>query len=235
MPRRHLLQLRADGFVSPRDGRAEREEGDGDGQAHGSHDPPDAGRDRGTRGAPALIRPGEGRETGPLSSPLRTPVVQRSTVRTRQWNRWRSEHVRNMCRGRESADENVLTCVNQRFGHFTPTEMPIIHSANAADSRGRPDGPGSAGGGAGYPRTCSQRRIACSYSPHATVPWPARGAGVSAVAAMSRPAPLWCPLPGRPRAGRGRSASSRCPGWAAAFPRRIRLSRLGSPGRRGGG
>jgi hypothetical protein len=45
-----------------------------------------------------------------------------------------------------------MTCANAEVGHFTRREMPIIHLANAADSRGRPDGPGSAGGGAGHPQ-----------------------------------------------------------------------------------
>ena len=106
--------------------------------------------------------------------------------------------------------------------------MPIIHSANSAASRGRPPGPGSAGGGAGWPRTCSQRRIAGSYSPQAagvTLP-----AGVVRVlAAASRSLPLWWPLPGRPPrrpcpfgevpvSGVGSSRSRPALGCAATLP-----------------
>lgn len=76
--------------------------------------------------------------------------------------------------------------------------IPIIHSANAADSFGLLSGPGSAGDGAGYPRTCTQRRIAGSYSLHAPGPCVALDDWASATAAVSRPLPLWCPLPGRP-------------------------------------
>ena len=115
--------------------------------------------------------------------------------------------------------------------------MPIIHSANAADSRGRPDGPGSAGGGAGYPRTCSQRRIAGSYSPHATGPVPARGAGAGlrAVAATSRPWPLWCPLPGRPPRRPCPFGEQPVSGVGSSRPGRVPPSRPGRPGWRGGG
>ena len=61
----------------------------------------------------------------------------------------------------------------------------IIHSANSADSQGRPPGPGWAGGGAGQPRTRSQRRIAGRYSLHRL---PGRAASRAAASIL---APLW--------------------------------------------
>ena len=42
---------------------------------------------------------------------------------------------------------------------------PCIHSTNLGDSRGRPFWPGSVGGGAGLPSTCSQRAMAAAYGP----------------------------------------------------------------------
>jgi hypothetical protein len=104
-----------------------------------------------------------------------------------------SDHaVRDTCRAPQGVNEHALNCRNTKVGHFTPREMPIIHSANSADSQGRPPGPGWAGGGAGQPRTRSQRRIAGRYSLHRL---PGRAASRAAASIL---APLWWPLPGRP-------------------------------------
>jgi hypothetical protein len=72
------------------------------------------------------------------------------------------------------------------------TDRSIYESVPRPTAGAGLDDPGSAGGGAGYPVTRSQRRIAGSYSPHATVLWPTRGpgAGPRAVAATSRPWPF---------------------------------------------
>ena len=101
------------------------------------------------------------------------------------------------------------------------------HAHHPLGERGRQPGPaagpGSAGGGAGHPRTRSQRRIAGSYSPHATGLLLARDARRGRSGSWPRR-----PGPGRSgarcraglRGGRGRSARCRCPGSAAACPRR---------------
>ena len=138
------------------------------------------------------------------ADPSRPPPLNSGTGRPARQNWGRRSRARQLCAtgvAHESKPETPFWPGKMRTLRFTTLrEMPIIHSQNAADSRGRPAGPGSAGGGAGHPRTRSQRRIAGSYSPHATGLVPARdaGAGVRAVAATSRPWPLWCPLPGRP-------------------------------------
>ena len=70
----------------------------------------------------------------------------------------------------------ILTCRHIYFRQllcvrFVPLLAPCsLACFPACGARGRPEGPGSAGGGAGHPRTCSQRRIAGSYCPHTTVP-----------------------------------------------------------------
>ena len=96
----------------------------------------------------------------------------------------------------------------------SPGARPIIHSANSADSQGRPPGPGWAGGGAGQPRTRSQRRIAGPYSVHqASGPGRVAGGGVDAgpaLVAVAGPAAA-------PAVPAGRAC--RCQGWAAAGPR----------------
>jgi hypothetical protein len=55
----------------------------------------------------------------------------------------------------------------------------MSHSQKPGFSTGRPPGPGPAGGGAGRPVICSQRRIAGSYSPHCTA---ATGSPIAALA-----------------------------------------------------